>query len=502
MGTSHAGADDAAPVPPRIATADALAGFDDFVDDALKRWQAPGVAIAIVRDGEIVLVKGYGVRRPGLPEPVTADTIFPIFSATKPFVAFGAGLLVDDGRLDFDAPVRTYLPTFAMHDPVATTQVSMRDLLSHRTGLANHWFVWYHEFQMTRAQLLARLPHLTSSAPLRTAWQYSNNGYAIAGHVIEKIAGVPWERYTETRIFQPLGMTRTGFSFDAAKRDPDHANGVVLRHGKYISTPMPRVEPHATPAGGIYSTARDLASWLRLHLANGEFDGRAITRAETLQAQHATTIPTHWTFYAPERIRIGYALGWFTEVYRGTPLVTHGGNDWGISTQLAFLPREGLGVVILANQNASRLPYALMRNVFDRFLGAAPRDWVRDELAAQRATEASAAQELSARDSQRVAGTRPGHPLTDYAGTYLHPGYGTVSIRLEQGRLIADRSGDLAPLEHWHYEVFAADSPDFTNAWAPDGERARLAFAADFEGRIATLRISGTEAGVVFERQP
>jgi CubicO group peptidase (beta-lactamase class C family) len=478
----------------------ALRGFDELVEEAMKAGRVPGLAISVVRNGKVVLSKGYGVRNPRTNAPMTKDTLFPVFSVTKAITGFSAGLLVDEGRLSFDAPIRTYIPSFQMHDPVATSELTMRDFLSHRSGFPDHWFVRYGNKSLTREELFKRLPHLPLSAPIRTRYQYSNFGYAVAGHVIEKVAGVPWEQFTEERILKPLGMTRSTMSPARFQADPNHMVGVMFDRDKYVVTPFDPIEPYVTPAGGVYSTAEDFAKWMLVNLSQGRSGEHQIIKSGTLSQLHRTGIPTHWSSSA-ERIYFGYALGWNTEVYRGEPHLHHDGGSWGVTTVVGLLPRLGLGVTVFANQDQSRVAHGLMRNLLDRFMGVTPGNWVTEELVRQHAWESRQAAAGPGQERPRIMSTQPSRNLAEYAGTYTHPGYGPVTIRLEGERLIADRTGEMAPISHWHYDVFAASSPDPRNLWAPEGNSAFLSFLADPTGKISALQISSA-GDIFFKKQP
>jgi CubicO group peptidase (beta-lactamase class C family) len=487
----------AAPAP---TNAQALAGFDRYVEETLAAWEVPGVAISIVRNGEVVLNRGYGVRDPDGRAPMTRDTIFPIASMSKAFTSFGAGLLVDDGRMSFDAPVVTYLPALTLDDPAATSGLTLRDMLSHRSGMPRHDAVWYHNAALTRDQLLGRMPHLAFSAPLRARFQYNNIMFVLSGLAIERVGGEEWERFTERRIFGPLGMDRTMFSPQRAAADPNHSKGREVLNGRQVTVPLFRNTPILNPAGGVYSTADDLASWMLVHLDGGEFRGRRIIQPSTLADIHRTQMASGATVRDPEFVPIGYGLGWFTDIYRGRPMVEHGGNLPGVSTLVALLPGERLGVTVLVNHGGSELRDALARAIIDRFLGASGKDWVGEALARKRAGEAAEVAARQGKGGSRVAGTQPSHPLADLAGSYAHPGYGPLTVRLREGALTGTYNDDTSPLSHWHYDVFDATTQDPENALLDS----RIQFVSDFYGRISGVRIAIEPAvePALFERQP
>nr|MDQ4088525.1 serine hydrolase [Pseudomonadota bacterium] len=490
----------AAQAAARPSDEQALAGFERYVEETLAAWRVPGVAVSIVRDGRVVLNRGYGVRDPDSRAPMTPDTIFPIASMSKAFTSFGAGLLVDEGRLSFDTPVTNYIRGVSFGDPVATPQLTLRDMLSHRSGMPRHDSVWYHNAALTREQLVERVPHLDFSAPIRARFQYNNIMFVLSGLAVERVAGQDWERFTEERIFRPLEMDRTMFSPERAAADPNHSRGVEFLNGRLVTVPLFRNTAILNPAGGIYSTADDLANWMLVHLDGGTFRGRRIVQPSTLADMHQSHMPRGATVRDPQIVPIGYGLGWFTDIYRGRQLVQHGGNLPGISTLVALLPAERLGVTVLVNHGGSELRDALARQIFDRFLGETDKDWVGEALTRKRAAEAAEVEARGNKNASRVAGTRASHALTDYAGTYSHPGYGPLTVSHGRGALSARYNDDASPLMHFHYEVFDATTEDPESVLL-DG---RLQFLSDSWGRISGLEVAIEPAlpPVRFDRQP
>lgn len=478
----------------------ALAGLDRQIADALAAWNVPGVAVSVVQDGRVVLSRGYGVRDPDRQAPMTDDTIFPIASMSKAFTSFGVGLLVDEGRVSFDAPVAQYIAGLSLEDPAATQGLTLRDMLSHRSGLPRHDAVWYHNEGLTREALLGRVAHLDFSQPLRARFQYNNIMFILAGLAVDRVAGEPWERFTERRIFRPLGMGRTMFSPERAAADPNHTRGREILNGRAVTVPLFRNTAILNPAGGVYSTAADLAQWVQVHLSGGQYQGRRIIQPATLADLHRTAMPLGATVRDPELIPIGYGLGWFTNNFRGRPMVQHGGNLPGSSTMVALLPEQSLGVVVLVNQGGSELRDALAWTILDRLLGETGKDWLGEALARKRAGEAAEVSARRNRGGSRVEGTRLDHPLGAYAGTYVHPGYGRIVISQQGERLVAGYNDDSSPLTHWHYEVFDASTTDPENILLDS----RLQFVSDPHGRVAGLQVAmePAVAPAAFERQP
>ncbi len=479
----------------------ALRGVDAMIQDAMKDFGVPGVAVVIVKDGQVILSKGYGVRNIATRQPMTNETIVPIFSVAKQFTSFAAGLLADEKAADLNAPVKTYFRDFATSDPVVTATVSLRDLLSHRSGLPELTFL-ERDKSLTRVQAVERLQHLTGFASPRSSYSYSNYGYAVASRIIEETAGQPFEDFVEKRIFQPLGMTRSTYSYDLVAANSNHLSPVVVQEGKAVSLPLPRQSNLNAAAGGIYTTADDMAKWMLLQLSGGKQGDLQLIKPETLAYLRQPAYAFGPGSRAPDLVSVGYALGWNNDVYRGYPLVGHGGYTPGVNTWLALIPQQRIGVAVLTNHDLPPFVNGLTNALLDRLLGASSRDWLAESLKDQKAIQASMASSQQVAARSRVAGTRMSHKLADYAGTYHHPGYGNVQIREESGRLNVEWAEYRTPLAHWHYDVFQTTTPDQTSVWAPGGSRAEIRFATAFRGNVSSLQIGGLTgvSGVTFTK--
>jgi len=411
--------------------------------------------------------------------PVTPHTVFAIGSSTKAMTTPVLGSLVDDGLVEWDEPVRSYMPAFTLADPAVSERLTVRDLVTHRSGLPRHDLVWYGS-DRSREELLRGLRDLELSADLRERFQYQNLMFMTAGYLSGELAGASWEELMAERLFEPLGMDETVISrFEGL---PDVATGYDLdlpeeAGGAPVREAVPyRVIEAMGPAGSVNSTADDMARWVLFQLGDGTAPdsekgagggeaGRRIVAETTLQELHTpqmiASLPLAGLIDPAMSPYILYGLGWFIQPYRGHHLVHHGGNIDGFSAMVAFLPQEEVGVAVLSNLNGSPLPLAIALSAFDRLLGLEPVDWVaRAEFFLDQALSAMAETE-AAQAQDRVEGTEPSHPLEAYAGFYRHPAYGTVRVGLEEGSLRAALNGlDGLPLEHWHYDVFqASDTP-------------------------------------------
>lgn len=460
---------------PGKAAAQALEGFSDWARRAMLDWKVPGLAVAVVKDGQVVLLEGYGVRDVASQAPVTADTLFAIGSATKAFTATSLALLVDDGKLAWDTPVRAYLPAFKLKDPLASERMTPRDLVTHRSGLPRHDRVWYAS-PLSRRELFSRLEHLEPSADLRTRYQYQNLMFMTAGYLAGEVAGTTWEDLVRTRIFAPLGMKGSNFSVEDSKKGADFAKPCQEKDEAVIEIPFRNIDA-VGPAGSINSSARDMSRWLLLQLGGGEVGGTRVLTAQGLAELHKPQMVVGEPGPDPEVTGTSYALGWFVESYRGHVRLHHGGNIDGFSAMVSFVPRQGVGVVALANMNATALPGIVARQAIDRLLGLAPVDWNARLL--QRRDAGRKAQKVAKGKGaqERKSGTRPAHALDEYLGDYEHPAYGVLSVARPPAPAVPARAGKGNPappppalaasfhgiglaLEHWHFETWKATPTD------------------------------------------
>ncbi len=485
---------------PASGPAAPLAGFDTHVEQVLHDWNVPGVAVSIVKDGKPVLIKGYGVRDPATGQPMTEDTIFPVGSISKGFTTFSAGLLVDDKKLGFDTPAYTYLKGFTLREPATTVGLTIRDMLSHRSGYPRHDIILFNNSQLKRDELLDRIPYLEPTQPLRTGFQYNNIMFTLAGLTVERVAGTEFESFVSNRIFRPLNMQRTMFGYDRAAKDPNHSGGRIDVDGKPVTVPLYRMTPVLSPAGGIYSNARDLTNWMLVQLGGGRFEDRQIIEAATLAELHRTQIPRNSGGRDPELLPIGYGMGWFTDSYRGHLRLTDPGEIWGSTTIVALLPAKRLGVTVLVNHGASELPELLSLEIMDRFLGVTGKDWVGEGLARKKAGEAVTPSSGNNNSIALAAVAPASHPLVDYAGRYRHPGYGPLDVTLEGGRLVGRFNDEQAPLDHRSYDVFQSKSAAPGSFW----QDRRLQFVSDFEGQVSSVQLVAEPAlpAVAFVRLP
>jgi CubicO group peptidase (beta-lactamase class C family) len=475
-------------IAPVHAQEPGLAGLEAYIAQAMHDWEVPGLAIAVVRDDSVILARGFGEREVGTGQPVDEHTLFAIASTTKAMTVATLGMLVDEGTIRWDDRVADHMPSFELADPYVRNAATIRDLLTHRTGVARHDNVWIAA-PFDRAEILRRARYLPQTSGFRAGYGYNNIMYMAAGEVVSTATGTTWEDFVESRLFQPLGMNRTTARTAVAEGRGNIATAHVRVDGRIV--PMARRNYDTLgPAGSVFSSASDMAQWLRLHLAGGSHDGRrlldAATLAEMYEPQVTMRIDTTSRRMFPSRSLFAYGLGWRLEDYHGRDVVQHTGAVNYTRTQVGFIPEENVGVVVMVNLSSSTLQTALMYTVFDALLALPPRDWSHEYLVlARRSAEAAEARAASA-DAARIPGTRPSLDLAEYTGTYSDNLYGDIHLDLEDGRLVLRYSPDyIADLEHWHHDTFRAH-------WRSTGfGHTTVTFSLDPRGQAATMALDG-----------
>ncbi len=441
------------------ATADeepGLRGIDAFILSVMEEWKVPGLAIAVIKDDRVILSKGYGYRDVEKKLPVTPRTLFAIGSITKSFTVTILGMLVDEGKLDWDTPVREYLPDFRLYDPIATEHMTIRDLVTHRSGLPRHDLVWYGS-HLSREEMVRRLRYLKPSKEFRSAWQYQNLMFMTAGYLAGRVMGTRWEELVRQRIFQPLGMRASNFSVTDAQRSDDFALPYDKVNDRIERIPFRNID-EIGPAGSINSNVEEMIRYVQFHINKGTYGGRQLLsrrNAEQMQTPQMVMPGSIQKLIYDERGLASYGLGFMITTYRGHKVVTHGGGIDGFISLLSFMPDEKIGMIVLTNlSGANPVPIIVARNVYDRLLGLEPIDWANrikeEQEKAKKAEEEAKKKRLAARRE----GTSPSHPLPEYAGRYEHPAYGTIRIEVKGSKLILSFREWTAPLRHVHYDIF------------------------------------------------
>jgi CubicO group peptidase (beta-lactamase class C family) len=482
--------------------ADPLKGLDEQIVKALHDFDVPGLALAVIKDDKVILARGYGVRKLGEKDAVTEHTLFAIGSCSKAFTAASLGLLVDEGKLKWDDPAGKYLPSLQLFDPYVSRELTVRDLLCHRSGLERHDLVWYGT-ALTRDEVLQRMRLAKPGTSFRSKFGYQNVMFLAAGQIVPTVTGKSWDDFVRERLFTPLGMKASNTSVTALSRNDDVAAPHEKVGDKVESVHWRNID-NIAPAGSINSSVADMTHWVRLHLGDGKVGKETLLTSAVVEEMRTpqTVIPLtgpQAKLYAGAHF-FNYGLGWFLYDYRGKKAVGHGGNIDGMSALVGMLPEEKLGLVVLTNRGGTQLPWAVQNHVFDAFLKAPARDWFAEVLELAKAGEKQAREVEQKEEKERVKDTKPTLPLEKYAGTYHDDLYGDVRVKREDGKLVlyAAGTGEAGDLEHWHFDTFRARPRDRR------GPRLTLVtWALDRRGKVESLRVwSGSGDGQSFKRVP
>jgi CubicO group peptidase (beta-lactamase class C family) len=465
--------------------------FAAYVKRGLELFETPGAAVAVVKDGKVLLAKGYGLRAVGDPARVDAHTLFQIASNTKAFTTAALAMLADEGRLTWDDPVTKYLPGFQLYDPYVTRELTVRDLVTHRSGLGLGAgdLLWLHS-NYTREQIASRIRYAKPASSFRSRYAYDNVLYDVAGEVVRAVASKTWDDFVKERIFAPLGMTESGTTIAdwAASANTAAPHDAEQGHARIVALDT---ADNLGPGASIVSNATDMAKWLLCRLDSGRYAGGRLVSER--QAREMWTGQTILPITDPEpplaALRPNFAeygLGWRLRDYQGRKIVWHGGELAGMTSEVTLVPAERLGVVVLTNGESDLAP-ALTYRVLDSFFKLRPTDWLKAFLQADQLDRARADSSVAAARATRDSLSKASLPLERYAGQYRDDLYGEATISLEDGRLVLRFSHSPAftgDLEHWQYDTFitrwrgAHLEPAYvTFGLKPDGsiERVRLA---------------------------
>src|SRR5713101_5874986 len=412
---------------PNVDIAKALDGFDDYMAKVLKDWNGPGIGVGIVVGDKLVFAKGYGYRDYEKKLPFTAGTVCPIASNTKLFTAVAAGMLVEEGKLTWDRPVRESVPTIRFNNETLNNTVTLRDMLSHRTGITRHDTIWYKS-DFTPKELFDRLKYLEPQEPMRQTFLYNNLMFAGVGYMIELQSGKTWEQFVRDRILQPLEMKSTGYTVADMVKQPEHGVGFTEKRDTFELYKIPYYEDieGVAPCGAIASNIEDLSHWLIALMNDGKYRGKQVLPSDVLKQtlQPAIALPNtaaeqrgFW-----EVLNAAYGLGRQTATYRGHHITFHGGDLPGFHSQVSFLPKEKIGVVVfvVGNHTAPLYNYVTY-NVYERLLGLDQTPWIQRGLDIRLKAKAAGTQARKKAGEDRVPSTKPSHALADYVGDYEHP---------------------------------------------------------------------------------
>ena len=478
-----------------------LEGFDAYMQQTLKDWNTPGVGVGIVVGDKLVFAKGYGYRDHEKKLPFTTKTMQPIASNSKLFTAVAAGMLVEEGKLVWDKPIRDSVPEIQFYNDQLNSNVTLRDMLSHRTGVTRHDLIWFKS-PFTREELFEKLKYLEPQEPMRTTFLYNNLMFAAVGQIIKIKSGKKWEDFVRERIFTPLDMSTTCYTIADMLKQPDYGVPFREKRDSFELYKIPYYEDTegVAPAGAVISNIDELSHWLIALMNEGKYNGRQVLPAGALKAtlQPAIALPNaggealgFW-----ELINSAYGMGRWTASYRGKLLTYHGGDLPGFHSQVSFMPNDKIGVIVLVISDHSAPLYNIVSyNVYERLLGMDQTPWSQRQLQQRLANKKAGTEARAKAGGDRVPNTKPSHAHADYVGEYENPAYGILRIGLQGDQLQFGFHEFHFPMNHFHYDRF--DTPD-------DEQYGKFSvnFRTNPQGDIDSAVISLDQAEVVFTRKP
>lgn len=486
---------------PLPAAAEVPRGFDQQVEKVRRETGIPGMAITIVENGKVTLAKGYGERKLGGGGAVGADTLFPNGSTGKAFTAAALAILADEGKIRWDDKVIEHMPGFAMYDPWVTREITIRDLLVHRSGLGLGAgdLLFVPSTNLTRKESVRRLRYIKPATSFRSGYAYDNVLYMVAGQLIEEVTGQTWEQFVAERVLREAGMTASTTDDEVRFRNPDRAQPHARINGAFrglgdqeVLNERDALGRNAAPAGGLSVSANDMARWLLIQLGKGALPegGRLFSEAQSNEMWKPVVLlpgsPMPEALKAAQPMFSTYALGWNVQDYKGAKIISHGGAVFGFQATVVLIPERNVGFSILINSEDGEAIRGLMYQLLDHYLEKPTQDWVGAWRALKTERMARAAAALKATVA-KPAGVGPSLPLARYAGDYTDPWYGPIEIRAEGGKLHIDfrqSPGMKGTLEHWQYD-------SFRTRWADKSfEPAYVTFALDANGKVERVTMA------------
>src|SRR5215510_1163627 len=478
-----------------------LQGFDAYMEQTLKDWNTPGVGVGIIVGDKLVFVKGYGYRDYEKKLPFTAKTMQPIASNSKLFTAVAGGMLVEEGKLTWDKPIKQSVPEIEFYNDQLNNNVTLRDMLSHRTGVTRHDLIWFKSL-FTRKELFDRLKYLEPQEPMRTTFLYNNLMFAAVGQVIELKSGKKWEDFVRDKIFTPLDMKTTNYTIADMLKQPDYGVPFREKRDSFELYKIPYYEDTegVAPAGAIVSNIDELSHWLIALMNEGKYNGKQVLSASVLKAtlQPAIGLPNtqgealgYWELLNP-----AYGMGRQTMSYRGKLLTLHGGDLPGFHSQVSFMPNDKIGVIVFVISDHSAALYNLISyNVYERLLGMDQTPWSQRFLERRLAGKKAGTEARAKAGGDRVPNTKPSHPLADYAAEYENPAYGILKIGLQGDQLQFGFHDFHFPMSHFHYDRFDTQDDEQYGKFSVN-------FRTNPQGDVDQAVISLDQAEVVFTRKP
>ena len=463
----------------------ALSSLDQQIQSVMNDWKIPGAAVSVVDGSSVIYAKGFGVRNIDTKQPVTADTVFDIGSCTKAFTAAVIASLLDDGKMQWDGRADNYLPAFHLSDPEADEHATIRDLLTHRTGLPGADMVWYGS-SSSREELIRRTAYIPPANGFRARFQYQNLMYLAAGQAAAHVAGSTWEDLVHARIFAPLGMTHSSATIAEAQKSADAATPHRQNPDGSLKTISWYNLDNIAPAGAISSSANDMSKWIEFQLGDGTYQGKRLISEKNMREMHEPQVVVPrtgeiGTVFFPESTQLSYGLGWFVQDYRGHELILHPGDIDGFAAETVLIPELNEGYFVATN-TTSLGRQVIVYDIADKLLNLADGNWSAHfhklEADSKAREKASQAWEL-----QRIPNTHPSHELGAYAGEFENPAYGRAEITFENGKLALHFHSRASELEHFQYDTFVANR-------TPES-KTRLTFVVDGKGEVEKFVMDG-----------
>ena len=434
--------------------------LDNYIESARKDWNIPGMSVVVVKDGKVVLSRGYGIRELGRTDIVDSKTLFGVMSTTKAMTAVAMGLLVDEGKVSWRDKVVKHLPDFRIGDPYITQELEVRDLFTHNSGLASTDFLWARTPELAPDEAVRRMQYAKPVYSFRGGFQYHNSMYLVAGKVIEKVSGMPWERFMTERVFRPLRMIDTYPTLAEAMKQSNRSSAHYEVKKKIEVIPEMAIDSVA-PAGSVWSNADDIGRWMTYLLSGKTPEGKDLLKPATLDEIFKPQVILPTNFYPTFRLIkpkwTTYGLGWFQHDYRGEKVDLHTGSIAGRTALVGLIRDKNVGVYIFGNLDHAEARHAIIYKTFDLLAFNDPngRDWNTEFHKMYSDTAAENEKRFNEQLATRLTGTKPSLPLTSYAGTYTDPFYGSVEVKLVDGRLRFIAAKDLwVDLDHRHVDSF------------------------------------------------
>ncbi|MGD1805796.1 serine hydrolase [Dapis sp. BLCC M126] len=478
-----------------------LQDFDTYIDKLLQDWNAPGVGIGIVAEDMLLFAKGYGYRNYEEKLPFTPKTLFPIGSNTKLFTSVAAGMLVEEGKLTWDKPIRDAVPAIRFYNNELNNSVTLRDMLGHRTGITRHDSIWYKQDFLTRKDIFDRIQYMKPEVSLRETFFYNNNMYAAVGYIIELLSGKTWEEFVREKIFKPLEMHSTVYLISEMLKQSDYGVPFTEKRDSNEIYQIPYYEETeaVAPAGAIVSNIEEMSHWLAALMNDGIYLGQQVIPSNVLKAtlEPAMAQPNvlgetrgWWELLNPI-----YGMGRETASYRGHLLTYHGGAIDGFYSQMSFLPQKKLGVIVSTIGNhCSFLIDIITYNLYERLLDITQTPWSDRWLDVRLKTKQAGKEARAKAGENKVSNTTPSHSLNDYIGEYANPVYGILKIEINDSDLQFNLGEIKLPLSHFHYDRFDTSDDELYGKWS-------LNFLTNSQGEVNKVAMSIDMAEVIFTRQ-